>query len=325
MKNVQITIFILILALTFSSCIFIKGFTPDQNLYLSETRLSGKGMNKIGVIDITGLISDRKKASILGVKIGENTLYSVTAQLEKIRQDKSVKAIIFKLDSPGGMVTASDIIYREIIKLKKERQIPVVACLMDVAASGAYYIAMSADKIVAHPTTVTGSIGVIMQNFSFTGLIDKIGVEDRSITSGKNKDLGSPFKPMTREQRQILQAVVNDLHTQFVEVVKEGRPDLTEKQIRTLADGRIFTAQQALGAGLIDQIGYFEDAVELAKKEAQIKTAKVILYHERSLIPQNVYATAQTPVKAKTPVNIDVDIDIVKGIGEPKFLYLWVP
>src|SRR5262249_22941878 len=163
------------------------------------------------------------------------------------------------INSPGGAVTASDILYQDLVRFRAETGKPVIACMMDVAASGGYYVAMGCDRIYAHPTTVTGSIGVIMSLYNATGLFHMLGVKSDPIKSGPNKDIGNPGRPMTEEERAILQQMVGSFYDQFVQVVVRGRPELPEERIRALADGRVYTGLDAKKLGLVDEIGYLDD------------------------------------------------------------------
>ncbi len=189
-------------------------------------------------------------------------------QLEQYREDSSVKAIVLRVDSPGGAVAPSQEIYEEVKKTVKKK--PVVVSMGSVAASGGYYISASATKILANPGTITGSIGVIMEIPNFKGLMDKIGVKTEVIKSGKHKDLASSFRGIGKEERQILQNVLDNVHEQFIKAVAEGR-NIKIQRVRELADGRIFTGAQAKKLGLIDDIGNLKDAITLAAQLGGIK------------------------------------------------------
>lgn len=161
---------------------------------------------------------------------------------------------------------------------------------MDLGASGGYYVAASADRIIAHPTTVTGSIGVIMLNLSVEGLLQKIGITDTSIKTGEYKDMGSPLKTMTEEERRIFQGIMDSLYERFLTAITENRKELPLEKLRSLADGRIYTAQQALENGLIDQIGYLDEAISLAKQESGLTGARVVIYHRPGVYKNNIYS-----------------------------------
>ncbi len=189
-------------------------------------------------------------------------------EIEQYRDDPSIKAIVIRVDSPGGAVAPSQEIYEEVKKAKEKK--PVVVSMGSVAASGGYYVSAAATKILANPGTITGSIGVIMEIPNLKGLMDKIGVKTEVIKSGKHKDLASAFRGIGKEEREILQNVLNNVHEQFIRAVAQGRSIPIEK-VRKIADGRIFTGQQAKEIGLIDDIGNLKDAIDIAAKLAGIK------------------------------------------------------
>jgi protease-4 len=202
--------------------------------------------DKVAVIDIVGVISRTD---------------TVIDQIHQYRDDQTVKAIVLRINSPGGSVAPVQEIYSELRKLEK----PIVASMGSTAASGGYYIAAIADEILANPGTLTGSIGVIMQFTKLKGLYEKIGLEQQVIKSGKFKDTGSPVRDMTDEERELLQVTLDDVHNQFIDAVFEGRQaHLTREEIVTLADGRVFSGQQAFGHKMVDQLGNLPDAIERA-------------------------------------------------------------
>jgi protease-4 len=202
--------------------------------------------DKVAVIDITGAISRTE---------------TIIDQIHQYRDDQAIKAIVLRINSPGGSVAPVQEIYSELKKLEK----PIVASMGSTAASGGYYIAAIADEILANPGTLTGSIGVIMQFTKLKGLYEKIGLEQQVVKSGKFKDTGSPVRDLTDEERELLQATLDDVHDQFIDAVFEGRQEhLTREEIVALADGRIFSGQQALGHKLVDQLGNLPDAIDRA-------------------------------------------------------------
>ena len=198
-----------------------------------------------------------------------------------------------------------------------------IASIMDVGASGGYYIASAADRILAHPSTVTGSIGVIMLTVNAHGLLEKVGVEATAITSGPRKDMGSPFRVMTPEERGIFQALIDSFYQRFLSVVQDGRPNLQMEQIKKLADGRIYTGDQAKAAGLVDEIGYLEEAIDAAKKKAGLTEAKVVTYRRPGDYSNNIYTKLMAPSPLAALGNLDV-MAFVRG-GAPQFMYLWMP
>ncbi len=316
--------FSLILPLFFflTGCVVMRlpSVTP-----LKEKTLMGTGRDKILLIDISGVIRDKKEKNILGSETSRTMTERIREELDMARDDKKVKALILRINTPGGHVTTADIIYHEIVTFKKETKIPVVAEFMDMAASGGYYIGVSADKIVAQPTTITGSIGVVAYNVNATGLLDKIGIDDRTIKSGDKKDMASPLRDMTAEEREILQSIIDELYERFLSVVAEGRGGLIEKdRIREISDGRVYTAGQALELKLIDRIGYMEDAVNYAKELAGIEEAKVVTYAESKSYRKNIYSGA--PSLSPSAINlVNIDTSFLSNGAGISFMYLWKP
>ncbi len=283
---------------------------------------------KIALIDIDGMILNYRKSSLMGSS--ENPMALIIEKLNKAAKDKRVKAIVLRINSPGGTVTASDIIYRHILSIRKgDKQLksppkPVVASMMDVCASGGYYIACSADKIFAEPTTVTGSIGVVMMTFNLKGLLDKIGVETDAIKSGAKKDAGSPFRPLKPDERKIFQDMINQFYGRFVNVVCVSRK-MERNKVLKLADGRIFTGQDAFKLGLVDKIGSLEDAIACAKQLAKVKSADVVMYHRPIGYRGNIYSSTQARASARTEHSI-ITLEMPEWFSsQGAFLYLWQP
>jgi protease-4 len=216
--------------------------------------------NKIGVVPINGIIRDSD---------------IIIAQMIAFRNDRQIKAIILRIDSPGGGVGPSQEIYSETRRTSKTKK--VVASLGSVAASGGYYIASAADSIVANPGTLTGSIGVLMEFVQVEELLKKIGIKMQVIKSGEFKDIGSPNRKMTHEEKQMLLTLLEDIRNQFVTAVSQGR-NMPEEAVLELADGRIFSGRQAKGLGLVDSLGNFRDAVSVAKRLAHIKGEVKLVY-----------------------------------------------
>ncbi|MBI5630998.1 MAG: signal peptide peptidase SppA [Elusimicrobia bacterium] len=227
--------------------------------------LSLSQRDSVGWVSIRGPIYTAE-----GGKIWEKGVDQWARRIRALAETKGVKAIVLDINSPGGSVGAVQELYSQIQRVRQEKRIPFVALFGDVSASGGYYIAMACDKIVAHPGTLTGSIGVIFSVGNLEGLFQKIGYKVDPIKSGKHKDIGSPARPMTKEERGILQAVIDDAYKQFLAAVSQGR-HIPEDQLRPLADGRIFSGRQALAAHLVDMVGDSVDALELAGKLAGIK------------------------------------------------------
>lgn len=225
--------------------------------------------DKIGVIPIQGAIKDPDK---------------ILEQLIAFRRDKQIKGIILKINSPGGGVGPSQEIYNETRRTTKTKN--VVAAIGSIGASGAYYIASAADKIIANPGTLTGSIGVIMEFIRVEELLKKIGIEMEVIKSGEFKDMGSPNREMTERERRMLKNLIEDIRNQFVTAVAQGR-DMPREKVLEIADGRIFSGREAKELGLVDYLGNFQDAVNIAKRMAKIKGEVTLIYPEtkrRSLL-----------------------------------------
>ncbi len=278
---------------------------------------------KIVLIDVDGILMNREEFSLVGE--GENPVSVFVEKLEKAAGDRSARALILRINSPGGSVTASDLMHSELLHFKRrtDGKRPVVAVLMDVAASGGYYVACAADEIVAHPTSVTGSIGVIMQMVNFADTMAKIGIETNAITSGEMKDAGSPLRKMRPEEQAIFQKLVDQFFDRFVQVVAAGRPALDEDEVRRIADGRVYSAQQALELGFIDRVGTLRDAIAEVKERIGGKRVRVVTYKRPLGFKPNVYA--QRPA-APPQVNL-VNIALPQSWPhpEPQFLYLWTP
>ena len=290
---------------------------------LKEEELGGSGKAKVLLIELSGLISAQDSD---GLVEQPNLVARLKEELTRAGEDPAVSAIVLRINSPGGTVTASDIMYHELKVFREKRKVPIIASIMDIGASGGYYVAAAADKILVHPSTVTGSIGVIMLTMDAHGLLDKIGLEARAVTSGPKKDMGSPFRAMTADERAIFQSVIDSFYERFLAVVKEGRPNLSAEQIRKLADGRIYSGEQAKAVGLVDGIGYLDDAVDLAKQQAGVAEAKVVVYRRAGEYRPNIYAKFMgTSGSAGWGSLSSFDLmGLVRG-GSPQFMYLWMP
>jgi len=278
---------------------------------------------KVVLIDVDGMLLNRRQCQLLGE--GEHIVSLFVEKLDKAAADPAVRALIVRINSPGGGVTASDLMYSELLHFKERTggRRPVVAVLMDVAASGGYYLACAADEIVAHPTTVTGSIGVIMQMVNFAGTMKKIGVGADAIISGRMKDAGSPLREMKPEEREIFQQLVDQFFDRFVAVVAAGRAGLNEDQVREVADGRVHSARQALELGFVDRIGTLRDALAAVKERIGAKRLRVVAYRRPLGWKPNLYAQQPSGPPQVNLVNIALPPNW--PYPEPQFLYLWAP
>ncbi|TMA67978.1 MAG: signal peptide peptidase SppA [Deltaproteobacteria bacterium] len=313
-----------VLALGTTGCFVVVG-NPIGMLQharpLEETTVEGEGHDKVLLVDISGPITELPTRHAFGLIEEESTVGRVQSELKKAAKDERVKALVLRINSPGGGVTASDEVYGELVGFKREHKVPVVAALGDLAASGGYYVACAADQVVAHPTTVTGSIGVILVNLNLEGLLGKIGVRNETFKAGEHKDLLSPLRGATPEERRIVQSILDSLHARFVAVVREARPKLDTGRLAELTDGRIFDASQALAAGLVDRIGGLRDAIDVAKRSAGLETARVVMYRRADERRENIYSRAGSPAQVNL---LPVDLGALGG-GGPRFMYLWAP
>ena len=280
-----------------------------QKQELTETQIDKDAglfvTDKIAVIDVDGVLMNEPQNSWM--RQGDNPVSTFLEKLDAAAADDNVKAVVLRINSPGGSVAASDMMYHSLMDFKKIKKVPVVACMLDVAASGGYYLACGADGILAQPSTVTGSIGTIMQTISIAGTMEKIGIEAVAVKSGKMKDIASPLHELSDEEKQILQQIIDGFYEQFLGVVEKGRPDLETNKLRRLADGRVFTAEQAKQHGLVDRIGYPNEAVQWAKEMAGIEKAKTVIYHRSMHVIPNIYGSASSQTSGMGPlVNIDL-------------------
>jgi protease-4 len=304
-------------ALLGTGCITIDALGGERKP-LDETVVYGTSGPKVLLLDIDGIIDDSNVRGPLGTGGREATTSRVREQLDKAEKSH-IAAVLLRINSPGGAVTASDVVYREILRFKEKNDVPIVTIMMGLAASGGYYVAMASDHVIAHPTSVTGSIGVIAAGLNLSGLMQRYGVGNQTITAGEFKDAGSPLRPMTAPERAYLQAIVDDMHLRFQEVVVEGRPQLDAERVRTLSDGRIYTAGQAMENGLVDALGYMPDAIDELKRRIQAPEIRVVAFHRKREWRANLYSsTAPPPAKAGLAERLGID----RG---PGFLYLWWP
>jgi protease-4 len=308
--------------LTLSGCSLITLDLQPKIKPLQEETVEGKGASKIALIDLSGMLAEDLPSLSLGAPPPRVPLLArVREELRKAEKDDRVRALIVRINSPGGTITASDVLYHEILDFKVRRKVPVIAAIMDVGASGGYYAALAADTIVANPTTVTGSIGVVMVTVNAQGLLEKIGVAPITIKSGPMKDAGSPFRSLTEPERAVFQSIIDEMYGRFVGLIVQSRK-LPEDRVRALADGRVYTADQALRLGLVDRIGYLEDAVALARERAGLTEARVVMYRRPKEYRANIYSATPAPATAESTL---AQFAAVLGGGGPRFLYLWWP
>ncbi|MDQ1271527.1 MAG: protease [Planctomycetota bacterium] len=310
-------LFVLFIGSLVLSKAVITGTTTKAKKHAAETVIEGSGENKIAIIPIKGILSNE---SAEGLFIEKPSIVDVVKQqLEQAADDTHVKAVLLEVDSPGGGITASDIIYNQIIKFKAVTQKKVVVYMQDIAASGGYYISSAADTIVAHPTTITGSIGVIMPLINVAELINRYGIKDNSIASGNLKEIGSPLKQMTADETAILKGIIDEMYMQFVTVVSTGRK-LDIEAVKKIADGRIYTGKQAFEKGLVDQLGYLEDAINVTKKLAGLTEATIVRYEKHYGLTDLFGLMSKKLFQNNT---IKLDISQFQEQGDTRPVYLW--
>jgi len=321
-RNALLVVFILFIL---SGCAFVNVSLITSTKPLEEKVIEGEGNPKLLLIDLDGVISFKEEAGGLRLKTTPSKVAFFREALRKAVEDDTIVGVIVRINSPGGSVAASDTIYHEIMTFKHKKKVPVYAYIMEVGASGGYYIACSADRIIAAPTAITGSIGVIAMRFNAEGLLSKIGVSNETYKSGSKKDFWSPFRPSTPEEQKMLQDVIERLFARFVGVVSANRQKvLSGLEVKTLADGRILTADEALDAKLIDQVAYLDEAVEVMKKELAIDRARVITYSRPGDFKSNIYS--DMPLPGPQTINLITinaeDLSLSSGV---RFMYLWNP
>ena len=279
---------------------------------------------RIAIVDIEGTITNAVTSSVLGA-VSRNPVALFREKLDKAARDKRVKAVVLRINSPGGGVTASDLMYQEVMRFKKTSGKPVIAALMDVAASGGYYVACAADAIYAQPTSVTGSIGVIMITPDLSGAMQKLGIRTNVFKSAARKDAGSPFRAMTEQDKAVYQEIISRMYARFLDVVAASRTGLTREQVARLADGRVYFASVAKENGLIDEIGDLPAALGRAKHDAGIADSKVVVveYAISTAHRPNIYADA--PARAPSVNLIKFELPAPFNSSGARFLYLWTP
>jgi len=296
---------------------------PDAEDPLLEFTLQGHEEEKIAVIPINGFISNMPKEELMYTKPG--AVQELKAQLSLAEKDQNVRAVILKINSPGGSATASDIIYKELVNFKERTGKKLIAMMMDVAASGGYYVAMPSDMIIAHPTTITGSVGVVMFNLQLKELMNKIGVDMRVSKSGENKDMGSPFRKPSQREKELLQDMTKQLGDLFLSLVKKHRhPDT--KQLKKISSARIFSAKDAKDVNLVDKIGYIDDAIAAAKMIAGISEHSRVVMYRRVYYPNdNLYNNISAQINQKSLSFINISLPGYLSRLDDGFYYLWAP
>jgi len=281
-----------------------------------EKPVEGEGKDKIVLLRVEGILFDEEGSNFSS---GIVDVERLAKQIDQAKDDQDVKAVILLVNSPGGSVTASDTIYKKIIELKAAGK-KVVVLMREVAASGGYYIASPADKIIANQGTLTGSIGVILQSVDVQGLFDKVGLKTVTFKAGKFKDILSPTRDITDEERQLIQNLIDEAHGQFITAISEGR-QLDRTKVVELSDGRIFSGEGARKAGLVDELGNLPETIKIAKELAGVEQARVVEYTSifgglESLFPFFGFSGGAKAVLGEVSPELTL---------KPGLYYLWLP
>lgn len=323
----NICIFILCLAIL-SGCAGLSVSLLPATEPLEEKLLEGEGRQKILLVDLDGVISFKEEKDVLKLRTRPSKVAFFREALLKVESDPEISGVILRINSPGGSVAASDTIYHEIMDFRQKKKIPVYAYIMELGASGGYYVASAADNISASPTAIVGSIGVIAMKFNIEELLSKIGVSEETYKSGPKKDFWSPFRPTTPEEKKMFQDIIDKLHMRFVGVVSANRQKiLTEQEVRALADGRVFVSSEALAAGLIDGVAYLDETIDKMKKDLNIRQARVITYIRPKTFKSNIYSEySEMPQMGQATINlISVNADALPLFSGVQFMYIWNP
>ncbi len=292
---------------------------------LTEEEVQPGNGAKIAIVQVEGMLSNMRAGGFL--QPGENAVSLFSQQMDKAARDPSVKAVVLRVNSPGGTVTASDLMFETINDFRTKSKKPVIASTQEMAASGGYYVCCAADKVVVNATSVVGSIGVIFSAFEVEQMMQKIGVRNDPIKSGPLKDMGSPFKAMNEDERAVMQGMVNDYYKRFVDIVKTRRGVTDPDSLKLVTDGRVFTGTRAVELKLADRVGRLEDALDLARELGKSPGAKAVIYKRPYGYGGSIYADTNVP----TPqAGSDTGAMRLEFPGSQKvlpggFYYLWQP
>lgn len=285
------------------------GFSWEENV------VSGWGDDKIVQLFVNGTISGTQSAA--GVPSMTEILGE---QLRRVEEDESVKALVLRIDSPGGEVVATDEIHARLLRLKQIRHLPIVISMGSTAASGGYYLATAGDAIFANPNTLTGSLGVIFNLFNYNEAANKLGFHQYAIKSGRFKDIGSPSRPLTDPERQIFQTLVNESYNKFVDVIVKGR-NLSRQRVLEIADGRVYSGEQAKRLGLIDQFGDLEEATRYALSLSGTDNAMIVRYADQLSLSKLLFSMKQH-WSNPDPLGL---ARILERESSPRLLYQFMP
>lgn len=317
-----IALFIVSIGFNFAMSVvagLFEGVMSFDELVLEEQVIEeGDWNERIAVINLEGAIMDGETSVFLMDGYNHSSLLQM---IRSAGEDPTVAAIILQIDSPGGAVGPTAEIHRTIVDVQEEYDKPIYVSMGSMAASGGYYVAAPADKIFAEPATITGSIGVIMENINIAGLAEKYGISFNTIKSGKHKDIMSTNRKMTDEEKEILQSIVDEMFDEFVQVVVDGR-NMDEATVRELADGRIYTGKQAKEVNLVDEVGSFEDALKALKNDYNLEDAQVIQYNESLGFFSGLGVTLQNIFQSEES-EIEKIMTLLRYSDKPQAMYLY--
>lgn len=290
----------------------------DETLIEEKVIEEGSFNERIAILNLEGVIQDTSQAMFLTEGYQHESFLN---SIEKAGEDNTIKAILLKVNSPGGAVGETAQIHRELIDIQEKYDKPIYVSMGATAASGGYYVSAPADKIFAEPSTLTGSIGVIMQSINFSGLAEKYGVTFNTIKSGKHKDIMSQTREMTEEEHEILQTIIDEMYGDFVDVIVEGR-EMDEAKVRELGDGRIYTGSQAAANGLVDEVGNYEDALTALKKDNNLEKASVIQYGAGLGFLGNFGMNLKGMFQNKD-AEVNMLTELIRKSDQPRAMYLY--
>lgn len=303
---------------TFTSIILSDQFNLNSGYMDEEIIQEGNAQERIAVLNLNGTIEDIETPPL--ATAGYNHPFLLDS-IDAAAEDPTVQAIVLAVDSPGGGVAESAEIHRKITELQAEYDKPIYVSMGNMAASGGYYVSAPADKIFAESSTLTGSIGVIMQSMNFSGLAEKYGIEFNTIKSGKHKDIMSPTREMTEDENEIMQSMIDEMYDEFVDVIVDGR-DLAEEDVREIGDGRIYTGEQAIEVDLVDEIGSFEDTIVELMEDYDLNDAQVIQYDAGAGYWSQFLMSAKGIFNGESD-EIKTIMNLINESDQPRAMYLY--
>src|SRR5690625_4742754 len=303
---------------TFTSNVLSEQFDMTDNILEEEILIDGDAGEKVAVLSLIGTI-ENVAASPFGAEGYDHSLF--LHMIDAAAEDPTVKAIVLEVDSPGGTVPETAEIHRKIVELQQNYDKPIYVSMGSMAASGGYYVSAPADKIFAESSTLTGSIGVIMESINVAGLVDKYGIEFNTIKSGKHKDIMSPSREMTEEEHEIMQSMIDEMYDEFVDIIVDGR-DLSESHVREIGDGRIYTGKQAIEVGLVDEIGSRDDTIFQMIDDYGLQDPQVVQYGYGLGYVSHFFMTVIYIITGGND-ELDTVMKLIEGSDQPRAMYIY--